>query len=122
MTVSHFTIDGKAYVIIERDEYQELKMSSYKTDFPEIPPRGKHGYPAVQLGWATIGRDVIVKRRKAGLSLKDVARLAGIRVETLCRIEKGKHIPSIKSIDRIEAALKGHSSKSKSRKRTLSTK
>jgi transcriptional regulator with XRE-family HTH domain len=40
------------------------------------------------------------------LSQRDLAARAGIRVETLCRIETGKHIPSVPTIDKLDRALK----------------
>jgi DNA-binding XRE family transcriptional regulator len=40
------------------------------------------------------------------MNQRDLAKLAGIRVETLCRIETGKHTPSVATIDRIDHALK----------------
>jgi ribosome-binding protein aMBF1 (putative translation factor) len=35
-----------------------------------------------------------------------LAQRAGVRVETLCRIETGKHIPSVPTIDKLDRALK----------------
>jgi DNA-binding XRE family transcriptional regulator len=43
---------------------------------------------------------------EAGLTQKELAELAGIREETLCRIEKGKSVPSVPTIDKIDRALK----------------
>ena len=40
------------------------------------------------------------------MSQRDLALRAGVRVETLCRIETGKHIPSVPTIDKIDRALK----------------
>jgi len=31
---------------------------------------------------------------------------SGIRLETLCRIETGKHTPSVPTIDRVDRAIK----------------
>jgi len=42
----------------------------------------------------------------AGLSQRELALKAGVRVETLCRIETGKHIPSVPTIDKLDRALK----------------
>lgn len=42
----------------------------------------------------------------AGLNQKELAALVGVRVETLCRIETGKHTPSIETIQSIDRALK----------------
>jgi transcriptional regulator with XRE-family HTH domain len=35
-----------------------------------------------------------------------LALRAGVRVETLCRIETGKHTPSVPTIDKLDRALK----------------
>lgn len=105
MSISPLTINGKAYVIMERDDYEALKKIKHDADLPAYPPRGKHGYPAIEYGCVSIARDIILMRRKAGLSQKELANLAGIRVETLCRLETGKHSPNVATIDRIERAL-----------------
>jgi transcriptional regulator with XRE-family HTH domain len=35
-----------------------------------------------------------------------LAKLAGIRQETLSRLESGKHKPNVRTVERIEAAFK----------------
>jgi transcriptional regulator with XRE-family HTH domain len=42
-----------------------------------------------------------------GWSQRALARRAGIRPETLCRIEAGTVTPTVASIERIDAALRG---------------
>ncbi|MHB1157634.1 MAG: helix-turn-helix transcriptional regulator [Phycisphaerales bacterium] len=54
----------------------------------------------------SIARDVILERRAAGLSQIDLAKLAGVRHETICRIESGKHCPTVPTMHKIERALK----------------
>jgi ribosome-binding protein aMBF1 (putative translation factor) len=76
----------------------ELRM------LPDVDAKGN--YPAVEYLRASIARDIIRDRAAAGLSQKELAHLAGIRVETLCRIETGKHTPSVATVDKIERALK----------------
>jgi transcriptional regulator with XRE-family HTH domain len=66
----------------------------------------KGNYPAREYLQASIARDIIRNRVAAGLNQSQLAKLAGIRVETLCRIETGRHTPSIPTIDRIDRALK----------------
>ena len=44
---------------------------------------------------------------EAALTQRELAKLAGIRHETLCRIESGKHTPSMASVTRLERALQG---------------
>ncbi|MBL8824798.1 MAG: helix-turn-helix transcriptional regulator [Planctomycetia bacterium] len=105
MSIAPVTLNGKAYVILERDEYESMKRGNSEPSLPEFPKRGKHGYPAAEYMRVSIARDIIQDRRKAGLTQKELANLAGIRVETLCRIETGKHTPSVTTIERIERAL-----------------
>jgi transcriptional regulator with XRE-family HTH domain len=49
---------------------------------------------------------VIRDRVALDLTQRELARLAGIRVETLCRIETGRHTASTGTIDKLDRALK----------------
>lgn len=74
---------------------------------PPLPePDADGNYPAVEYLDVTIARDIIRSRRRAGLSQAELARRAGIRVETLNRIEKVKVTPSVATVDKIDRALK----------------
>ena len=71
-----------------------------------LPPRDARGnYPAAEALQVSIARSILRGRRAAGLTQVELARLAGIRTETLNRIEKGKHSPSVPTIEKIERAL-----------------
>ena len=67
---------------------------------------GKGRLPAKQFLRVSIARDIIKDRVAAGLSQKELVKRADIRVETLCRIETGKHTPSVATIDKIDRALR----------------
>ena len=54
---------------------------------------------------ASLARKLIRDRVAAGLSQRELARRAGVRVETLCRIETGKHTPNVATIDKLDRAL-----------------
>jgi transcriptional regulator with XRE-family HTH domain len=45
------------------------------------------------------------ERVQAGLSQRELARQAGVRFETLCRIEKGRHTASTATLAKLEEAL-----------------
>jgi DNA-binding XRE family transcriptional regulator len=83
---------------------------------PLPKPDRKGNYPAVEFGCATIAREIIRDRVRAGLSRKELAKLAGIRAETLCRVETGRHLPSVPTIEKIDAALKSILGKGRARK------
>ena len=107
---------GKSYVVLERAEYERLATLAKAADLPPLPkPDRKGNYPAVEFGCATIARSIIRDRVKAGLSQKQLAKLAGIRAETLCRIETGRNIPSVPTVEKIDKALKGAAGKEKNR-------
>jgi len=51
-------------------------------------------------------RDILRTRRKLGLTQVELARRAGIRPETLNRIEHGRNRPSVPTMAKIDRALK----------------
>jgi transcriptional regulator with XRE-family HTH domain len=74
---------------------------------PELPPADTRGYyPAVETMRALLARDILRQRRALGLSQAELARRAGIRPETLNRLEQGKHSPSVPTVDKIDRALR----------------
>jgi DNA-binding XRE family transcriptional regulator len=90
-----------------RDEYDRLATLAKAGELPPLPKADAHGnYPAVEYARASLARKIIRDRVAAGLSQRDLALRAGVRAETLCRIETGKHIPSVPTIDKIGRALK----------------
>jgi ribosome-binding protein aMBF1 (putative translation factor) len=100
-------LDGKAYVVVEKAEYERLTTLAKAVELPSLPaPDARGNFPAVEYGCANIARSIIRDRSKAGWSQKELARRAGIRVETLCRIETGRHLPSVATIEKIDRALK----------------
>jgi transcriptional regulator with XRE-family HTH domain len=55
---------------------------------------------------ASIARDIVKERRALGLTQAQLAKLAGIRQDTLSRLESGKYKPIVRTVERVEAALK----------------
>jgi DNA-binding XRE family transcriptional regulator len=100
-------LDGKSYVVLERGEYDRLTTLAKAADLPALPePDADGNYPALEYTRATIARRIIRERVEVGLSQRQLAQRAGIRVETLCRIETAKHTPSIATYKKIEQALR----------------
>jgi len=107
MSVQSIQLAGKSYVILERAEYERLLALAKAADLPPLPSADADGnVPAVAYARASLARKIIRDRVAAGLNQQELARQAGIRVETLCRIETGKHTPSVPTIDRIDRALR----------------
>lgn len=101
------TIEGKAYVLLPRDEYERLTVLAKAAELHPLPePDEKGNYPAVEYATASLARKIIRDRAAAGLTQRKLAELAGISFENLCRIETGKHIPSVPTIEKIDRAIK----------------
>ncbi|MHB1035121.1 MAG: helix-turn-helix transcriptional regulator [Pirellulales bacterium] len=100
------TLAGQRFVIVPEREYRQLRLGRDEQE-PSLPePDSRGNYPAVESMRVLLARDILRARRAAGLTQVDLARLAGIRAETLNRIEKGKHTPSLDTVQKIDRALK----------------
>jgi len=107
MSMQTVHLDGKSYVIIDREEYERLTALAKTANLPALPqPDAEGNYPAVKYARATIARGIIRDRVEAGLTQRELAKRAGVRPETLCRIETGRHTPSVATIEKIDRALK----------------
>lgn len=73
---------------------------------PLLPkPHRKGRFPALEYTLVSLARDVIRDRRAAGLTQQQLADRAGVRQETISRVESGKHLAAARTIDKIERAL-----------------
>ena len=107
MTVKILELAGKRWAIMPEREYKRLAAQGGTEGLgPALPKPDAHGnYPAVEYARVSLARKVIKARRMAGLTQAELARRAGIRAETLNRIEKGKRTPDTATIAKIERAL-----------------
>ena len=75
-------------------------------DFPPMPPMDDKGcYPAQEAIRIGLARTIIERRKAAGWTQEQLARAAGVRQETVSRLETGKHAPNIRTVDKIDLAL-----------------
>ena len=71
-----------------------------------LPKPDNHGrFPALQYARIALARDLIRDRKGVGLSQQRLAKLAGVRQETLSRIETGRNTASQRTIDKIMRAI-----------------
>ena len=98
------TIDKKKYVLVPAQEYKELKNRLRLPGFPAKDPDGT--VDAIAFTRASIARGLVEDRAKVGLSQKQLAEAAGIRVEILNRAERGATVPSVRTLTKIEKALR----------------
>lgn len=99
---------GKSFVILEREEYERLVGLEKLAGLPPLPePNERGNFPAAEYLRASIARSLVRDRVELGLNQRELAELAGVRVETLCRIETGKHTASTVTIEKLDRALAG---------------
>jgi DNA-binding XRE family transcriptional regulator len=104
-TVQTLDIRGKKFVLIPEAEYRRLTRQRSPA-VPSMPPLSSDGtYPAARAMRTMMARKIIAARKAVGLSQAALARKAGIRVETLNRLEKGKHTPDLATMAKINKAL-----------------
>ncbi|MGA2498596.1 MAG: helix-turn-helix transcriptional regulator [Tepidisphaeraceae bacterium] len=105
MKFTTLNVPGGQIVVLSRKEFDQLAEKA--GIFPALPPEDRDGNSdALAFMDATIARTLIRRRIEAGLTQKDLAKLAGVRLETISRVESGKHEPTRETILRLETALK----------------
>jgi DNA-binding XRE family transcriptional regulator len=73
-----------------------------ESPLPPLPgPNAEGLYPALETIDIIIARNIGKRRRQARLSQADLAARAGIRQETVSRIETGKHSSTLRTIEKI---------------------
>lgn len=100
----NITLDGTNYVVIPRDEYERLTQAAR---LPALPAPDADGtYPAVEYARVSLARKLILRREALGWTQAELARRSGVRVETLCRIERAAVTPSLGSVEKLDRALR----------------
>ena len=106
------TLAGTAFVILPAAEYERLQARSrlaaeQENEGPPLPePDARGRFPAIAYARASLARKIIRRRRALGISQSELARRAGLRVETLNRLEKARTTPTIVTIDKIDRVLR----------------
>jgi DNA-binding XRE family transcriptional regulator len=121
---------GQRFVWIEEGELRRLRRlaaqataaDSVIDGLPPLPAADAQGNrPAIDFARASIAREIVRDRRAAGLTQQELARRAGVRQETISRLESGKHSPTVRTVEKIDAVLQEalrRSSKKSASKRT----
>jgi DNA-binding XRE family transcriptional regulator len=116
MPVGQLMIDGRRYLIVEESEYSRLLTSSTgmpavaEEELPPLPkPDADGNVPALEYARASLARKLIIERRARGWSQAELARRAGVRIETVNRLEKARHTADIATAQKIQNALDSNS-------------
>ena len=121
--VQRVEVEGKRFVFLPEVEYERLCRGAGEAvtmddeEMPALPKPDKHRrFPALQYARISLARDLIRDRKGVGLSQQRLAGLAGVRQETLSRIETGRHTASSRTVDKIMRAIETERRRLRSRK------
>ncbi|HEV2973273.1 MAG TPA: helix-turn-helix transcriptional regulator [Pirellulales bacterium] len=104
--ITTVTLAGQRYVILPEAVYERMRTKVSDSTEPPLPAADAHGnYPAVEAARVVLARKILRRRRAAGLSQVELANRAGVRVETLNRLEHAKHAPNVITVKKIVRAL-----------------
>jgi DNA-binding XRE family transcriptional regulator len=103
MSLQTITRNGKKFVLVEEAEYRRLRGHSAPA-LPEADARGE--VPAVAYARASLARKFAAARKAAGLTQGELAKLAGVRIETVNRLENAMHVPDLRTVTKIDRALR----------------
>lgn len=117
------TDSGRMVILREADYLSlcaEARVDPDAVALPSFPPSREDGtMPAREAIRVSIARDIISAREHAGLTQQELAQRAGVRQETISRLESAKHTISDKTFGKIWAALEtARGARAKGRKKT----
>jgi DNA-binding XRE family transcriptional regulator len=101
-------LGGESYVIVRESVFRRLCQAAARhgasEDLAELGLLAD--LSPLSAGDGSLGRRLVDRRRQAGLTQAGLARRAGIRVETLNRIERGRTTPDFATIRKLVVTLK----------------
>ncbi|MGA2231516.1 MAG: helix-turn-helix transcriptional regulator [Tepidisphaeraceae bacterium] len=112
MPIGHLLIDGRRFMVIDESEYSRLVSESagasvvHESNLPQLPKPGADGsMPAMEFARVSLARKLIIERSSRGWTQAELARRAGIPVETVNRLENARNTAKIATAKKIQAAF-----------------
>ena len=96
----------RAEVARLKAELRALKKQQQPVVPPFPTPDADGNYPATETLRAILAQKIICGREAAGWTQAELAARAGVRQETISRLETGKHAPNVRTVDKIDRALR----------------
>jgi DNA-binding XRE family transcriptional regulator len=104
MTLQTISIANDELVVLSRKDFDHLmEKAGMLPARPRADARGN--VPARDAINISIARDLITDRIRHGWTQTELARRSGVRLETISRIESGKHIPRQETLLKLDRAL-----------------
>jgi DNA-binding XRE family transcriptional regulator len=96
-------LDGNRYVVLREAIFQRLcSMAGVRCSIPDV---SEALVPALGMDRESLAKRLVRRRKVVGLTQAELARLAGIRPETLNRIERGRTTPDFATIRKLVIAM-----------------
>mgnify|MGYP002868262411 CR=1 FL=1 len=100
------SIANDELVVLSRKDFNRLMEKAGM--LPARPRRDARGnVPARAAIDVSIARDLVTDRIRRGWTQTELARRSGVRMETISRVESGKHVPRRETLLKLERALSG---------------
>jgi DNA-binding XRE family transcriptional regulator len=93
MTVQTISIANDELIVLSRKDFDHLME---KAGMLPARPRADD---------VSIARDLVSDRIRRGWTQTELARRSGVRLETISRIESGKHVPRQETLLKLDRAL-----------------
>lgn len=97
-------LDGTRYVILRETAF-ELLCQKANVPFASSAPGQETSASDFDLDQPSLAEKLVRRRRATGLSQAELARRAGVRPETLNRIERGRVTPDFVTIRKLVVAM-----------------
>ena len=97
-------LDGVRYVIVRESAFEALCRRA-GVDGQPAEPNDRGLAAGLDIDRATLAEKLLRRRRACGLSQAELARRAGIRPETLNRIERGRTTPDFRTVRKLVVAI-----------------
>ncbi len=97
-------LDGIRYVIVRESWFEWLCREAKVEDDP-TEPQGESPAVGEGLDRTSLAEKLTRRRRACGLSQAELARRAGVRAETLNRIERGHTTPDFATVRKLVVAM-----------------
>jgi ribosome-binding protein aMBF1 (putative translation factor) len=91
-----------------RAEIRTLRgQTSPPSAVPVLPdPDAAGNYPATETLRAILAQQLLRRRLAAGWTQEELAARAGVRQETVSRLESGKNTPNVATVDKLDRTLR----------------